>query len=638
MYPKKKFEEGQMFDKWVLKSFVNTGGNGEVWVAENNKKQRVAIKILKKIKKTAYARFIDEINIVKKNSDIVGILPIIDCFFPDKLSNSIPWYTMPLATPLHRHLKDKDPEYIIETVISLSDILSELHARNISHRDVKPSNLFIINSQVYIGDFGLVDYPSKKDLTKRGEEVGPKWTMAPEMKRDAQNAEGRSADVYSLAKTLWIFLTRQSKGFEGQYNPDSINALSKFQTSLFCTPLDMLIRECTDDDPSRRPTVNVFSAKLSEWKTLNADFELRNAEEWWGIQCKIFPCGIPSRAIWEDNEQVRTILKILGSIDNLNHMFLPEGGGLDLDGVGTSNEMGCIELMAQNSINIVKPKRLVFESFESDPEWNYFRLETEGLEKSGVYEDLLVLAKREIVTEIAPCIYTAYDCWEHNEFNGEELPARARPVVRYFQGDFIIVQKTSKLNKIPYSSFEKISQMPTDQMRDFITSLVRKSQEQGLSMVKEKREMGSKEKAKAIKQQRYRKNERTLSAHEIGIVTKVLSLAEEREEESTELRNKYGIEMISFPSEDENQEAYLTAPRPKRDALEKCLRRFTPEDLALVGAVMYGGRDYRPPYRAHPLEELISEFIGDPLLVEAICEKAPLAEYLRAGIEAYSKE
>ena len=53
MYLKRKFREGQSFDTWVLKSFLNTGGNGEVWVAEDDKKQAVAIKILRKIGKNA---------------------------------------------------------------------------------------------------------------------------------------------------------------------------------------------------------------------------------------------------------------------------------------------------------------------------------------------------------------------------------------------------------------------------------------------------------------------------------------------------------------------------------------------------------------------------------------------------------
>ena len=44
--------------------------------------------------------------------------------------------------------------------------------------------------------------------------------MAPEMRYNAKNADGKKADVYSLAKTLWIVLTGVDYGFEGRYEED----------------------------------------------------------------------------------------------------------------------------------------------------------------------------------------------------------------------------------------------------------------------------------------------------------------------------------------------------------------------------------------------------------------------------------
>jgi len=38
--------------------------------------------------------------------------------------------------------------------------------------------------------------------------------MDPEMRRNPDKADGKCADVYSLAKTLWILLTKETKGFE----------------------------------------------------------------------------------------------------------------------------------------------------------------------------------------------------------------------------------------------------------------------------------------------------------------------------------------------------------------------------------------------------------------------------------------
>jgi hypothetical protein len=46
----------------------------------------------------------------------------------------------------------------------------------------------------------------------------------------------------------------------------------------------------------------------------------------------------------------------------------------------------CIELITDGIAHIVRPAHLTFESFDDDPEWNYFRLETETLEPCGVYE------------------------------------------------------------------------------------------------------------------------------------------------------------------------------------------------------------------------------------------------------------
>jgi len=52
------------------------------------------------------------------------------------------------------------------------------------------------------GDFGLVEYAGKEDITGSRESIGPRWTIAPEMRRGAAEASGPPADSYSLAKTF----------------------------------------------------------------------------------------------------------------------------------------------------------------------------------------------------------------------------------------------------------------------------------------------------------------------------------------------------------------------------------------------------------------------------------------------------
>ncbi|MCW1941169.1 protein kinase [Bacillus anthracis] len=124
-----------------------------------------------------------------------------------------------------------------------------------------------------MADFGLVDYPDKEDVTMKFESVGPKWTMAPEMRRSPQTADGKKADVYSLAKTMWIILTGEKLGFDGQYSRLGENSLNKFDLHLFSDPLDKLLYDCTNDEVELRPTMQEFVDRLNEWKIHEKDFQ-----------------------------------------------------------------------------------------------------------------------------------------------------------------------------------------------------------------------------------------------------------------------------------------------------------------------------------------------------------------------------
>ncbi len=384
---KKLFKKGQVFGKWTLEAYLGGGGNGEVWKCSTTNGNTGAIKLIKSVNPKSYARFLDETTIIEKNSDIDGIIPVIDKYLPANPKEGIPFFVMPVAESAENKLRGKSIEEKINAVLELCQTLHELHQRKISHRDLKPPNLLVYNSRFSIVDFGLVDYPDKKDISLKNEEIGAKWTMAPEMKRESSQADGIKADIYSLAKTLWIILTENPKGFDGQYSTQSIIELKRFYKESYTTPIDVLLSACTDNDPDSRPNISEFIYALQNWKTLNEDFHERNLEQWFEIQTRLFPTAFPKQVIWEEINDIINVLKVICSHDNLNHMFFPNGGGLDLENVRLSKEEGCIELDFQ-LIDIIKPKQLIFESFGYDPEWNYFRLELDELKPSGVYENI----------------------------------------------------------------------------------------------------------------------------------------------------------------------------------------------------------------------------------------------------------
>ena len=65
-----------------------------------------------------------------------------------------------------------------------SELFWFIYIREIYHRDIKPENILVLNNHCHIGDFGLVDFPDKKMLTHTGDQIGAKWTIAPEMRRN----------------------------------------------------------------------------------------------------------------------------------------------------------------------------------------------------------------------------------------------------------------------------------------------------------------------------------------------------------------------------------------------------------------------------------------------------------------------
>jgi hypothetical protein len=126
--------------------------------------------------------------------------------------------------------------------------------------------LFILNENPLIGDFGLVDFPGKDAITTKIEILGPLFYVAPEMMQNAENIPAGPADVYSLAKTLWVLASGNRYPLQGEQRIDN----SPLRLSTYCRHeyahiLDMLMERSTSFEPELRPTIKEFSKELSEW-------------------------------------------------------------------------------------------------------------------------------------------------------------------------------------------------------------------------------------------------------------------------------------------------------------------------------------------------------------------------------------
>lgn len=462
---KRVFVKGEKFGDWTLKTPYSGGGNSFVWDAENSLGEHKVIKLLKKDGELARKRFREEITIMKANSDMDGVMEVLDSceLTPDTTDF---WYVMNKGETLEKHLAKASPKEIVWAIAEVAKVLAKLHAKNVSHRDIKPQNLYSLDGKITIGDFGLVDYPDRETgLTLRNVQLGPTWTIAPEMRHSPQTADGKKADVYSLAKTLWILLTKVEKGFEGQYNPASSLSISKYYPFIDNSILDNLMVTATDNDPNERPTMAEFAEGLENWVEMIDDFYGKNKIDWIEVQAKLFPTSLPKQVIWTKMEDIISVLNVLSGINGLTHMFMPDSGGMDINSAKLAKEEGLMELNLNGLIYYLKPKSLTFETFDADSEWNYFRLEAETIEPIKGFSSH---DSRQELTEKGPGQYGRYG--ERENFYDEygHYPKGWRHVNRYCKGSFVIFQKTSTYNFTSQTYDGRHNRVTGQQFREYI--------------------------------------------------------------------------------------------------------------------------------------------------------------------------
>jgi uncharacterized protein YjbI with pentapeptide repeats len=263
-----RYRIGDEVDSWRLRERLGAGGNGEVWKAERNGRV-VALKISKTLDPNdgRYRRFADEVLILRQLKDRKGVVPLIDASVPKMPSHEQPaWLAMPIAIPMTRRLSTRLLATTVEAIASIAETMSELHAQGISHRDIKPDNLFWYGDGWAVGDFGLVEFPDKQSLTKSGRKLGPIYYVAPEMLNDPVRSKGEPADVYSLAKTLWVLATGQHFPLPGEQKIDSeLMQISMYVTHDRTEILDAIGQEATRHDPDKRPSMSTIAAELRAW-------------------------------------------------------------------------------------------------------------------------------------------------------------------------------------------------------------------------------------------------------------------------------------------------------------------------------------------------------------------------------------
>jgi len=186
---------------------LGRGGQAEVFRARDKQTgEYIALKrIISRYNTNAIARMRREIT-VQTEICHPNVMPILDS------STSYIWYTMPLADKTLQNLTPPlNDTIILEIVQCISQGLLVAHLNGFIHRDVKPSNILLLDEEKgnwVISDWGLVRTHGRTTETRTaaGNYFGTAGYAAPELYMDAHNAD-EGADVYSLGRVVVWCLT-----------------------------------------------------------------------------------------------------------------------------------------------------------------------------------------------------------------------------------------------------------------------------------------------------------------------------------------------------------------------------------------------------------------------------------------------
>lgn len=198
---------------------------GTVWIADHlTLHTQVAVKFMTAqlaSSADATARFTREATAAAaiKSPHVVQILD------HGLLEGRIPYIVMELlegenlSSFIHRHEGKLSPAMTADVIAQMCKALSKAHARNVIHRDIKPDNVFLVDSEgdffVKLLDFGIAkETEHDMNITSTGTVMGTPFYMSPEQMLSSKHVDARS-DLWAVGVVAYQCLTGRLP-FHGQ--------------------------------------------------------------------------------------------------------------------------------------------------------------------------------------------------------------------------------------------------------------------------------------------------------------------------------------------------------------------------------------------------------------------------------------
>ena len=198
--------------RYRLKSVLGEGGMGRVYDGEDLRLgRRVAVKVMlddNSGDESLGERFFREAKAAAR-ADHPAVVTTFGCGTDLELGISYVVMERLQGETVEARIRRIGPlplALIVRIALETADALAAVHAADVIHRDLKPTNLFLATrgrrvDQLKLLDFGVAKQLDLPSLTTTGQVYGTPMYMAPEQLQDSKRVDAR-CDLYSLGAVL----------------------------------------------------------------------------------------------------------------------------------------------------------------------------------------------------------------------------------------------------------------------------------------------------------------------------------------------------------------------------------------------------------------------------------------------------